>query len=104
MRKQAILQKSQTTNLDLNLCIKERTDSVSDLNERLAAIEWQNRRLRIAVTVIGCGLFVTLAAAATSKPVEIWESIRRGGLNWSMGKAIRWQSSKTTTVGENSRP
>jgi hypothetical protein len=37
---------------------------VNDLYERLAAVEKQNRNLRIALTAIGCGLFVTVAAAA----------------------------------------
>jgi hypothetical protein len=49
---------------------------VNDIHDRLAAIEKQNRVLRIAVTALGCVMLTVVAAAAASKPVEIWDTIR----------------------------
>ena len=49
---------------------------MNELHFRLAAIERQNRNLRIAVAVVGCGLLIMVAAAATSRQGEIRETIQ----------------------------
>ena len=49
---------------------------MDELRERLAAIERQNRWLRLGVTALGCGLAVMLAAGAAPRADQTWETIR----------------------------
>ncbi len=49
---------------------------MNDIHNRLAAIEKQNRILRIAVTALGCVMLTVVAAAAATKPAEIWDKIK----------------------------